>query len=374
MSPSEISKLVEISHFYGRNKDYVIAGGGNTSFKNSFNIWVKASGTTLADIDENGFVGLSRQSLNKIKEKVYPQNPSEREEQVKKDLEKAITSQKHLRPSVETSMHEIIEYPYVVHTHPCLVNALMCSKNSESLTKEIFGDVSIYIEYTDPGYTLFKKVWEKLLQYKSNFGVSPKIIFLQNHGVFVAADSVEEIKEIYADIQKRLFERVSNKNLDLTLMNKNSSVQKSIYNYFKTKSLQTKAFSSELIQHFLSNEQQLTRISRPFTPDIIVYCKSNYLFLEKDSNENQINPKIDAFYLKHGYYPKVILVKNDCMIIVEDSEKNIQTVADVFQDMIKISWLSENFGGPNFMTPDHISFIDNWEVENYRRKVSREES
>jgi NAD(P)-dependent dehydrogenase (short-subunit alcohol dehydrogenase family) len=42
----------------------------------------------------------------------------------------------------------------------------------------------------------------------------------------------------------------------------------------------------------------------------------------------------------------------------------------VFEDMLKISWLSESFGGQHFMTAAQINFIDTWEVENYRRKVS----
>ena len=29
----EIADLIEISKYYGNNKDFVIAGGGNTSFK-----------------------------------------------------------------------------------------------------------------------------------------------------------------------------------------------------------------------------------------------------------------------------------------------------------------------------------------------------
>jgi hypothetical protein len=43
----------------------------------------------------------------------------------------------------------------------------------------------------------------------------------------------------------------------------------------------------------------------------------------------------------------------------------------VFTDMMKISYLSEQFGGPHFMTDGQISFIDNWEVENYRRSVAK---
>jgi rhamnose utilization protein RhaD (predicted bifunctional aldolase and dehydrogenase) len=56
MHRKEIRDLVSISHFYGKNKEYVIAGGGNTSKKDKDHIWVKASGTSLADISEEGFV------------------------------------------------------------------------------------------------------------------------------------------------------------------------------------------------------------------------------------------------------------------------------------------------------------------------------
>jgi len=39
--------------------------------------------------------------------------------------------------------------------------------------------------------------------------------------------------------------------------------------------------------------------------------------------------------------------------------------------LMKISYYSENFGGPRFMTCFHIDFIDTWEVENYRRKIAK---
>ena len=68
----------------------------------------------------------------------------------------------------------------------------------------------------------------------------------------------------------------------------------------------------------------------------------------------------------------MIVIENGSLVIVEENEKTIHTVAEVFIDMMKISYLSENFGGPNFMSPAQIDFIDNWEVENYRRKVSKE--
>jgi NAD(P)-dependent dehydrogenase (short-subunit alcohol dehydrogenase family) len=38
---------------------------------------------------------------------------------------------------------------------------------------------------------------------------------------------------------------------------------------------------------------------------------------------------------------------------------------------MQISYLAENFGGPHFMTDRDIDFIDNWEVENYRRQIAK---
>ena len=70
----EIRELVEISRFYGKNSDYVIAGGGNTSFKTADCLWVKASGIGLADIDENGFAALDRAKLAQIAVKQYSEN------------------------------------------------------------------------------------------------------------------------------------------------------------------------------------------------------------------------------------------------------------------------------------------------------------
>lgn len=372
MHSKEIANLVEISHYYGPNIEYVIAGGGNTSYKDNDNIWVKASGTSLSNIDENGFVCLSRELLKTISEKNYSQDTNKREQEVKEDLANAIVSPKHLRPSVETSMHEIISYSYIVHTHPTLVNALMCSKNAENLTNEIFGDDSVYIEYTDPGYILFKKVHKELTAFEASKGYCPKVIYLQNHGVFVGSDSIDEIKTIYAEIESKLRELILNHTLESELSLVSTQHQETIENYFSNESLKTKAYSSELIRHFISTELQYLKISKPFTPDIIVYCKSNYLFLKKGTEPGQISSRIDEFKDQFGYFPKVIIIENDCLLIVEENEKNIQTVADVFVDMMKISLLSENFGGPNFMTPEQIEFIDNWEVENYRRKVSKE--
>ena len=42
------------------------------------------------------------------------------------------------RPSVETTLHSLFEYTFVLHLHPALVNGLTCSQNGKEKAKELF--------------------------------------------------------------------------------------------------------------------------------------------------------------------------------------------------------------------------------------------
>ena len=368
---NQLESLVKISQYYGTNSAYVIAGGGNTSLKKSDKLYIKASGISLADIDTDGFVVMSRELLGMIENKNYSEDPVQREEEVKLDLKNAIITHEHLRPSVETSLHNLIDYTYIIHTHPTFINALMCAEDAQKEIEERFGTEALYVEYTDPGYILFKKLQAQILAYKQNFGTSPKIIFLQNHGIFVGANSAREVKAIYDSVESRIRERKNFVLPEVKVKAYHSEAASLVADYYASRSLISRSFRGPLSDHFTASNDQYQKISRPFTPDIIVYCKSNYLFLEKGIGGDAIAAKLKEFEEAHGYYPKVIVEEQGGLIIVEENEKSIQTVLEVYTDMLKISYLSEQFGGPHFMSDDQIRFIDNWEVENYRRNVAK---
>jgi len=366
-----LEALVEISRYYGKNPAYVIAGGGNTSFKTEDELYIKASGIALATITKEGFVAMSRKLLKEMEHKVYARNPAKREEEVKQDLKGAIIRPEHLRPSVETSLHNLIGYAFIVHTHPTVVNALMCSNHSAREVENLFGAEALFVEYTDPGYILFKKVQSRIREYEEKYHAPPRIIFLQNHGIFVGADSTEEIQTIYRSVESRI---MSGKDMTLPSAEAepvNSEAARVVAGYFKPKNLLCKAIRSPLSDYFAYSRERFQNISKPFTPDIIVYCKSAYLFLEKGLENTELTKRIEFFEHTHGYFPRVIVHEQHGLILVEESEKSIMTVLEVFHDMMKISYLSEQFGGPHFMTPEQIAFIDSWEVENYRRNVAK---
>lgn len=374
-----IKDLIEISHFFGKNKEFVIAGGGNTSYKNEQSLWIKASGTTLADITENGFAVLDRNKLKVIAEKKYSDNSDQREREIKTDLFRcSLFPEMQLRPSVETSLHDLIHFSFVVHTHPTVVNALLCSVNAKKKTTELFPTDALYIEYTDPGYVLFKKVEIELSQYRKEKGKDPHVIFLENHGVFVAADSCDEIKKIYENIITVITRNIK-KQPDLNVLPIDHTVTNILpaIRMIASENKEVKIVSIRyniLIDSFIENEQKAKKVSLTFTPDIIVYCKAYPIYIDKSTHEEVLidfEKQYRDYLTRFGYAPKIVLIKGYGMVAMEDNIRSAEIALDVFEDLMKISFLSENFGGPHFMNEKEIAFIDNWEVENYRRQVSK---
>lgn len=385
----QIEDLIAISRKFGQDSRFVIAGGGNTSYKDENRLWVKASGHALATITEDGFAVLDRALLNEMGEKAYNEDTAIREEQVKNDLSVACIT-KDRRPSVETSLHNCMGFAFVVHLHPTLVNGLMCSVNAEAACKEIFPD-ALYIEYTDPGYTLFKKVYDRIKAYKAEKGKEPQVIFLQNHGIFVGGDTTAEIEGIYSEVLGKLEAKVA------ALPEGDTAVSETVTDVvpairqmlsrsgrgFKT----LKVTKNALVDFFIDGcsvtstgsvtdcpgKSGFDKIAKPFTPDIIVYCKSSYIFIEAEADEEilkKAEEEIEAFVSGKCYTPKVLLIKGIGLIAVGDSSRNAQIITDVFTDAMKIAFYAQSFGGEHPMERAWIDFIDNWEVENYRRKVA----
>ena len=371
----QIEDLIAISRKFGQDSRFVIAGGGNTSYKNEEKLWVKASGHALATITEDGFAVLDRALLNEMGEKAYSQDTAVREEQVKNDLAVACVT-KDRRPSVETSLHNCMGFAFVVHLHPTLVNGLMCSVNAEAVCREMFPD-ALYIEYTDPGYTLFKKVYDRIKAYKAANGKEPQVIFLQNHGIFVGGDTTAEIEGIYSEVLGKIEAKVAALPQGETEIPDNVTEIVPAIRQMLSRSgrgIKTlKVTKNALVEYFIGASAGFDKIAKPFTPDIIVYCKNSHIFIDAESDEEilkQAESRIEAFTAEKGYTPKVLLIKEIGLIAVGDNSKNAQIITDVFTDAMKVAFYAQSFGGEHPMEQAWIDFIDNWEVENYRRKVA----
>jgi NAD(P)-dependent dehydrogenase (short-subunit alcohol dehydrogenase family)/rhamnose utilization protein RhaD (predicted bifunctional aldolase and dehydrogenase) len=378
MTP-EIRELIEISKLYGNDRRFVIAGGGNTSFKDESTIWIKASGESLADMNENSLVALDRQKLREISVRRYSADPVVREEQVKNDMAAAIAgADRSKRPSVETSLHEIIGFRFVIHLHPSIINGILCSRNAKNLSLQLFGDKVLFVPYTDPGYTLFKKLETEIKSYREHFSSEPAIILLENHGVFVGADTTAGIKNIYDELMQKAGQK----------LNIPAAMEPLPYNPVLHKVLPVfrmvlagnqpgiaRFRYNRLIEKSGQNQQEFNKISHPLTPDHIVYCKPHMIYIEHSDTAAKIldsfRHQLPRFIAEYGYPPKIIVIRNMGVIAVDESYSKAETVLDVYEDLIMTSHYASQTGGIKFLTPQEADFIDKWEVENYRRKVSK---
>ena len=374
----EIQELIEISQFYGKQKDFVIAGGGNTSYKDENHIYIKASGHSLATIGEDGFAQLDRKALQLIAGNEYSEDVMERENQIKNDLLNArVHSEKGQRPSVETSLHDLIAFRFVVHTHSTKVNGLMCSTNAERLTTVLFGDTVVYVPYVDPGYILFKEVETRINSYRSRTGKEPKIILLQNHGIFVAADTTDEIRKIYTEVISLLDSAIGEIEpaVSLPIDPVSTKVIPAIRMLLSANGLKTlKVINNNYYERFLSSENEFQKIALPFIPDGIVYCNSSFVYAEYkgdvDALLNDLSGKIKIYTETQPKTPKIICIKGIGCILANDNAQAVATLEDVMMDTCLVSLYSEKFGGQSPMTAGQVQFIDTWEVEQYRSAIA----
>lgn len=371
-----LGELVELSREYGADPDYVLAGGGNTSFKDGKTLWVKASGVALATVDEAGFVALSRERLAVVASRAYSRDPVKREEEVKRDLLAARTDPaSSLRPSVEASLHDLIDHRYLVHTHPHLVNAMLCGREGAAAAGRLFGDDAVYVPYTDPGYTLYLRVKAELEQ---RGGRAPAFIFLENHGVFVGGASPDAVREAYRTLVQAL--RAELRAVPDPRRGPPppaaAEVLPAIRALLSGEALAVGAFLwSPLADHFTRSAAAFADVASAFTPDQIVYCKAHALYVDAEGSPEQViaafREALRRFTAEHGYAPKIVALRSLGVAAFEDSAASAEIALAVFEDAMKIAAHAGSFGGPRFLTPEAIAFIDSWEVENYRRGVSK---
>jgi len=375
-----LETLIEISRRYGADPDYVLAGGGNTSLKDGDVIAVKASGALLATINENGFVQLSLSKLRALFDMALPFDSEAREKIVLEKLLGARLPGQTRRPSVETLLHALFPYRFVIHLHPALVNGMLCSRQALSAAETLFRNEASVLPYITPGYILADAV-RRVFEHRTSSGMSPpKILFLQNHGVFVAADSVEEIEALYAHI----FETLKAKVQPLPeegLRGGPARGYEAAIAAVAEKAVETAATkfnvlffftSNSLIGHFLASPEAFMPLSSPFTPDHIVYAGAWPLFvnISKAQSSEHIISKIDEFRIRHQEMPKIIAVQNLGIFGLGQDESAAKRACELFGDAAKIAWYARSFGGVHPMQPADIEFIRSWEVEKYRASIA----
>lgn len=361
----ELKELVQMSNRYGANPEYVLAGGGNTSVKDEDSLYVKCSGTQLENITEQGFVAMDRKMLISLMEKEYPAEDQAREAAFLADVMEARTdADKTKRPSVEALLHSLFPQKYVLHVHPAMINGLTCSVGGKEKAAALLGEEVIWIPICRPGYILGKLCWDAMKAYKEKTGKEIQVVLLQNHGIFVAGDTVEEIDRLFAGVWDTLEKMVEHRP-DLSPCEETEKAKEAAELLAKETGKTVRFVDVKEGMRFTKTREACGPLEKPFTPDHIVYCGPFPLVLRKPEDVKQ---ELAAFTERTGLVPKVVLAVGTGAFVMGENEGECGKAEMLLRDAMKVAVYAENFGGPLAMTEDLTDFIIHWEAEAYRKK------
>ena len=163
--------------------------GGNTSIKSDGVMWIKASGTELADAETDPiFVAVDR---NAAKAEANGAGDGSCKATV---LDPSNT----LRPSIEKTFHAALDWKVVAHTHSIATLVHAISPEGRKIAAEkLAGLPVIFVPYAKPGLPLTREILSRAT-------AETQIVILQNHGLICCGDTVDEVTQIMDDVEKRL--------------------------------------------------------------------------------------------------------------------------------------------------------------------------
>ncbi len=325
---SEIFKLKELSAKLGNDLSLIQASGGNTSIKLGGKLLVKASGKKLKNaLNEDIFVSLD---LIKIRNELAI-NKS------KKELNFKNICGSSLRASIETSMHAIMPYKVVLHTHSVDAIAISLLSNSYNYLEKLMKDINWkFIPYFKPGITLAKAISKEFQDNPAN------VLVLANHGLVVGEESIEKAEALHKEIISRLKQKPRHQ---IT-----PNIQK--LNSILSKIPNSRLPTFEVIHSLATDRQSFKYVQNnsPF-PDHLVFCGRKPLIINND------------FSFKENTYG---IIKGLGVVLFEDSniatEEMLKAQAEVF---LRIP-ANKNI---NFLSDKDCDEILNLESEKYRKKL-----
>jgi len=338
MEKYNVQGLINISHYAASKVSYIQGGGGNTSIKfEDGKMAVKASGCKLSQMAEKeGYVVVDYKSLVTYFDSADAENP-EFEEVSSQVLKGSIVKQeglKPLRPSVEAGFHSLLK-KYVIHTHSVYANILCCSTEGKAMVPKILGDRSyIWLPYVNPGASLTLVIANAIKE----FAQIPEVIFLENHGVIVTAETAEKAMELHE------------------LVNNNIRVALNLKEAFPMIKLEEKG-DNKIVSHTDYIKDYFSKVSKEFEfirekvlyPDQLVYLNNSVY--KKDGSASDI------------YFDEGVLSYKTTMQQAQVNEETFLAYLYVI-NTIKSKGMTLVS-----MTQEHQAFILGWESEAYRKSM-----
>lgn len=219
LGDNQVDLFLYRSNILGADLRITNYGGGNTSCRTIEKdpltnedvevMWIKGSGGDIGTLNRSGIAGIYTKRLRDLKN-VY--GGLEDEDRMVGLFNHCIYDLDSKAPSIDTPLHGLLPFAHIDHLHPDALIAVAAAKDSEKVTKEIWGDTMGWVPWQRPGFDLGLQI-EKCLA--DNPGI--RGIVLGSHGLFTWGDtsyecyinSLEVIEMASAFIAKKIKEKGS---------------------------------------------------------------------------------------------------------------------------------------------------------------------
>ncbi|GAK98018.1 predicted rhamnulose-1-phosphate aldolase [Nonlabens tegetincola] len=191
---NQVDLFLYRSNILGADLRITNYGGGNTSCRTIEKdpltnedvevMWIKGSGGDIGTLNRSGIAGIYVDRLRDLKN-VY--GGLEDEDRMVGLFNHCIYDLNSKAPSIDTPLHGLLPFAHIDHLHPDALIAVAAAKDSEKVTKEIWGDTMGWVPWQRPGFDLGLQI-EKCLE--DNPGI--RGIVLGSHGLFTWGDTSYE--------------------------------------------------------------------------------------------------------------------------------------------------------------------------------------
>lgn len=353
----ELLELVKISRYAGQRLDLVQAGGGNSSVKTSDGVMIiKASGFLLSEVTvEKGYSELSLPLLAGVfSDDSIQRSSSQREREFLSEEWVNKARIKGEKPSIETTFHAILQ-KYVLHTHPMVVNMIVCREDWRQRLTDIFPENDFcFIDYHTPGIDLALALNEKV----EEMGCIPSVTFLQNHGLIVSSDHLEDIFDLTEKIVGVIEESLG---IDFGHYRIAQRIGNVLFDQFGMDEL-VYCVEDQMLNQVIGESPELFFMP-PIVPDVVVFCGCGAVKMQDIGDVEQI----ENYKKQFGVFPKVLICGGKIFLIASSMRK-AREMEDVLKFTIEVLKQNKN-QKLNFIEEPEIHYLNHWEAEKYRQNL-----
>ena len=379
-----LGDLIKISNATGRDVALVQAGGGNTSVKTADGkyMYIKASGTALKDMNmKDGWRRLRLDVVLSIIEdkSIARLDIQAREAEVKNRLLLACDDEtsREARPSLESHFHALLD-KYVVHLHPEAVLAYTCAKNGREKLQKLFKDEKfppVWVPYVGLGYMLARKIKKVTADYKKRYGRGPAIIFLQNHGLAVAANSTSAalrlVHRVVKDCNGKLRQLKPGKIRpisDHTITDTKLCIRRAFFEATGRYTSISYFCDDNIAAFWRQTDAQKMLSSGVLTPDELLYANGPAMWVTR-CDSTAIAARLRT-QIKNGLNPSAAFLVKGVGLFVAGSEKIAPAVRDIVASSLFVRTNAFRLGGICGLNKRQQNFINQWETDAFRRKLA----